>query len=69
MAPGATPPDIIRRIQEECAKALASPAIAERFASEDAVTGGGPASEFAAFIGQQQRLWKDIVLRARIRPD
>ena len=69
MAPGATPPDIIRRIQEECAKALASPAIAERFASEDAVTGGGSAAEFGAFIGQQQRLWKDIVLRARIRPD
>ena len=69
MAPGATPPDIIRRIQEECARALASPAIAERFASEDATTGGGPAAEFGAFITQQQRLWKDIVLRAKIRPD
>jgi tripartite-type tricarboxylate transporter receptor subunit TctC len=69
MAPGGTPPELVRRIQEECARALRSPAIAERFASEDAVTGGGPAAEFAAFIGQQQALWKNVVLRARIKAD
>ncbi len=69
MAPGATPPEIVKRIQEECFKALRSPTIAERFASEDAAIGGGPSAEFGAFIGQQQRLWKDIVLRARIRSD
>jgi hypothetical protein len=45
------------------------PAIAERFDSEDAVLGGGPSAEFGAFFGQQQRLWKEIVLRARIRSD
>ena len=69
MAPGGTPPEIVKRIQEECYKALHSPTIAERFASEDAVVGGGPSAEFGAFIGQQQRLWKEIVLRARIRSD
>jgi tripartite-type tricarboxylate transporter receptor subunit TctC len=69
LAPGGTPPDIIRRIQEECAKALRSPAIAERFASEDAVIGGEPPAEFAAFIAQQQKLWKDIVMRAGIKAD
>ncbi len=69
LAPGGTPPDTVRRIQEECQKALRSQAIAERFASEDATTGGGSPAEFAAFISQQQRLWKDIVFRARIKPD
>jgi tripartite-type tricarboxylate transporter receptor subunit TctC len=69
LAPGATPPEIVKRIQEECNKALHSPAIAERFASEDASIGGGPPAEFAAFISQQQRLWKDIVVRAGIRAD
>jgi hypothetical protein len=39
------------------------------FASGDATIGSGPSAEFGVFIGQQQRLWKDIVLRARIRSD
>ncbi len=69
MAPGGTPPEVVKRIQEECQKALRSPAIAERFASEDATTGGGPAAEFGAFITQQQKLWKEIVLQARIKSD
>ena len=69
LAPGATPPEIVKRIQEECQKALRSQTITERFASEDATIGGGPPAEFSAFISQQQRLWKDIVVRARIKPD
>ena len=69
MGPGAMPPELVKRIQEECAKALRSPAISDRFASEDAVVGGGPSSEFSSFILQQQALWKDVVSRAHIRPD
>ncbi len=69
MGPGNMPPELVKRIQEECARALKSTAIAERFASEDAVVGGGPSSEFASFIAQQQVLWKDVVSRANIRPD
>ena len=69
MGPGGMPVELVKKIQEECAKALRSPAITERFASEDAVVGGGPAAEFANFILQQQVLWKDVVTRAHIRPD
>jgi tripartite-type tricarboxylate transporter receptor subunit TctC len=69
LAPAATPHEIVRRLQEECRKALASPAVAERFAVDDAATGGGPPAEFAAFIAREQKLWKDIVVRARIKPD
>jgi tripartite-type tricarboxylate transporter receptor subunit TctC len=69
MAPGSMPAELVKKIQEECGKALRSPAISDRFASEDAVTGGGPSSEFASFIAQQQVLWKDVVARAQIRPD
>jgi tripartite-type tricarboxylate transporter receptor subunit TctC len=69
LAPASTPADVVKKIQEECARALKSPAITERFASEDAVIGGGPASEFASFIAQQQVLWKDVVARANIKPD
>lgn len=69
LAPASTPADLVKKIQEECARALKSPVITDRFASEDAVIGGGPSSEFAAFIAQQQVLWKDVVARANIKPD
>jgi tripartite-type tricarboxylate transporter receptor subunit TctC len=69
MGPGGMPAELVKKIQEECAKALRSTAISDRFASEDAVVGDGPSSEFSSFILQQQALWKDVVTRAHIRPD
>jgi tripartite-type tricarboxylate transporter receptor subunit TctC len=69
LAPSSTPPEIVKRMQEECRKALRSPAISERFASEDAVIGGGTSAEFAAFISQQQKLWKEVVAKAKIKAD
>jgi tripartite-type tricarboxylate transporter receptor subunit TctC len=69
MAPAQTPEPIIKKLQEESYKALRAPAVAERFASEDAVIGGGPSSEFAALITQQQGVWKDVVTRAQIKID
>jgi len=33
------------------------------------VGGGGPSSEFAAFIAREQKIWKEIVKQARIRAD
>jgi tripartite-type tricarboxylate transporter receptor subunit TctC len=67
--PAGTPAEIVKRLQEECLKALKSNAVTERFASDSAVGGGGPSAEFAAFIKQQQSTWKAIVLRAGIKPD
>ena len=69
MAPAGTPPDIVKRLQEESYKALKSSAVTERFATDNAVGGGGPASDFAAFIKNEQRIWSDIVKRADIKPD
>ena len=69
LVPAKTPNSIIKRIQEESYKALRTPAVAERFASEDAIIGGGPPSQFAALIAQQQRIWKEVVLKANIRAD
>jgi tripartite-type tricarboxylate transporter receptor subunit TctC len=69
LVPAKTPDSIIKRIQEESYKALRTPAVAERFASEDAVIGGGPPAQFAALITQQQRIWKEVVLKANIRAD
>ena len=69
LAPAGTPAEIVKRLQEETLKALKSNSVTERFAADSAVGGGGPSSEFAAYIGQQQKVWKQIVLRAGIKPD
>jgi tripartite-type tricarboxylate transporter receptor subunit TctC len=69
LAPAGTPREIVKRLQEESLKALKSNSVTERFASDSAVGGGGPPEEFAAFIAQQQKVWKEIVQRAGIKPD
>lgn len=69
LAPAGTPPDIVKRIQEACQTALKSSAVTERFANDSAVGGGGPSSEFAAFIAGEQKIWSDIVKRAQIHAD
>ena len=69
LVPAGTPREIVKRLQEESLKALKSNGVTARFAEDSAVGGGGPPEEFAAFIGQQQKIWKQIVLRAGIKPD
>lgn len=67
--PAGTPADIVKRLQEESFKALRSSSVTERFATDNAVGGGGPSSDYAAFIAREQKIWSDIVVRAQIRPD
>jgi tripartite-type tricarboxylate transporter receptor subunit TctC len=69
LAPAGTLRDIVKRLQEESLKALKSNAVTERFTADGAGGGGGPPEEFAAYIGQQQKIWSDIVKRASIKPD
>jgi hypothetical protein len=63
-----TPVEIITKLQQECAKALNAPELAARFESESAVTGGGPASEYARFIQKEQARWREVVIRGQIKP-
>jgi tripartite-type tricarboxylate transporter receptor subunit TctC len=69
LAPAGTPADIIKRLQEESYKALKSSSVTERFATDNAVGGGGPSADFAKFIAGEQKVWKDIVTRANIKAD
>jgi tripartite-type tricarboxylate transporter receptor subunit TctC len=69
LAPAGTPPEVVKKLQEESLKALKSSAVTERFATDNAVGGGGPSSEFAAFIGREQKIWKEIVRKAEIKAD
>ena len=67
--PAGTPSDIIKRLQEESQKALASSGVTARFATDNAVAGGYPSAEYAKFIAGEQKIWKDIVKRASIKAD
>jgi tripartite-type tricarboxylate transporter receptor subunit TctC len=69
LAPAGTPADVVKLLQEESLKALKSQAVTTRFATDNAIGGGGPASEFASFIANEQKVWSDIVKRAQIRAD
>jgi tripartite-type tricarboxylate transporter receptor subunit TctC len=69
LAPAGTPPEIVKRLQEESLRALRSSAVTERFATDNAVGGGGPPAEFAAYIKREQATWSDIVKRAQIKAD
>ncbi len=69
LVPAGTPVDVVKKIQEESLKALKSNAVTERFATDNAVGGGGPPSEFAAYIAKEQKIWSRIVKDAQIRAD
>jgi tripartite-type tricarboxylate transporter receptor subunit TctC len=68
-APAGTPADIVKRLQEECLKALKSSAVTERFATDNAIGGGAPSADYARFIAGEQKIWSDIVRRAGIKAD
>ena len=69
LVPAGTPDAIIHRLQQESSRALKATPVIERFAADNAVAGGGPPAEFAAFIRAEQATWSDIVRRANIRAD
>jgi tripartite-type tricarboxylate transporter receptor subunit TctC len=61
LAPTGTPPDIVARIQQETAKALATPAIRERMQSQGAIPSGMTPADFARFIDAETRKWAQVV--------
>ncbi|MDM0054812.1 Bug family tripartite tricarboxylate transporter substrate binding protein [Variovorax fucosicus] len=69
LAPAGTPAPVVKRLQEESLKALRTGPVTERFAHDSAVGVGDTPEQFAAFIAAQQKVWKDIVAKAGIKPD
>ena len=61
LAPAGTPADIIARIQQETAKALATPALKERLTSQGAIPSGMPPAEFGRFIAAEAKKWTQVV--------
>lgn len=63
-----TPPEILLKLQQECAKAVKSPEVVAQNAAESAIPGGGTSSEYGAFVAREQSRWKEVVIKAQIRP-
>ena len=61
LAPAGTPMDIVNRVQQETAKALALPAIKERLLAQGAIPGGGTSAEFARHIAAETAKWAKVV--------
>ncbi|HEX5129015.1 MAG TPA: tripartite tricarboxylate transporter substrate binding protein, partial [Usitatibacter sp.] len=66
-APAKTPPEIIRRLAAEAAKAVQQPEVLKRFAADDAEAVGSTPEEYAAFITAEQKRWSEVVRKANIK--
>jgi tripartite-type tricarboxylate transporter receptor subunit TctC len=66
-APAKTPPAIIQRLAEEAAKAARQPAVAERYAQDNAEAVGSTPKEYADFIAKEQVRWGEVVRKAGIK--
>lgn len=60
-APAGTPSDIVNRLQQETARAMAQPAVNERLVAQGALPGGQPPAEFASFIDAETKKWAQVV--------
>ena len=69
LAPAGTPADIVARIQQETAKALALPAVKERLLAQGAIPGGGTPAEFAKFIADETSKWAKVVKTSGAKVD
>jgi tripartite-type tricarboxylate transporter receptor subunit TctC len=69
LAPAGTPADIVNRIQQETAKALATPAIKERLLSQGAIPSGNTPAEFAKFIADESAKWARVVKASGAKVD
>ncbi|MBA3595635.1 MAG: tripartite tricarboxylate transporter substrate binding protein [Polaromonas sp.] len=61
LAPAGTPPDIVNRIQQEVAKALATPAIKEKMLAQGAIPSGNTPQQFAQLIDSEITKWAQVV--------
>ena len=69
LAPAGTPPDIVRRMNEELNKALKSPEIAARLAGQGITVIGGTPEVARTFINRQIDIWSQVIKDNNIKAD
>jgi tripartite-type tricarboxylate transporter receptor subunit TctC len=68
LGPAQLPASITHKLQGEIARMLASPAVKERFAAQDAELIGGSPEAFGKMIRSEIRLWSELIKSAGITP-
>jgi tripartite-type tricarboxylate transporter receptor subunit TctC len=68
VAPAGTPPAILRRLNSEVRRAMASSELRARLDAEGAIPAGGTPEEFGAFIASEIRRWGAVLKKAGIEP-
>jgi tripartite-type tricarboxylate transporter receptor subunit TctC len=69
LAPAGTPMDIVNRIQQETAKALATPAMKERLQAQGAIPSGNTPAQFAQMIDRETKKWAAVVKASGAKVD
>jgi tripartite-type tricarboxylate transporter receptor subunit TctC len=69
LAPASMPQAHVDKLAAETQKAVLSPASLERLNQDAAQAIGSTPAQFAQFIAQEQKRWKQVVERARIKPE
>ena len=69
LAPAKTPPEIVKRMNEELNKALKSPEIAARLAGQGITVIGGSPEIARTFIDKQLDIWSKVVRDNNIKAD
>ncbi len=69
LAPAGTPPEVVRLLQQETAKALNLPAVKAKLLSQGAIPSGNTPEEFAALIDAEIRKWAPVVKNSGAKVD
>jgi tripartite-type tricarboxylate transporter receptor subunit TctC len=69
LAPAKTPPDILKRMNEELNKALKTPDIAKKLEAQGITVLGGTPQAAQAFIERQMDVWAKVVRENGIKAD
>ena len=69
LAPANLSQPATEKLAAACAAAVRAPAAVERLNHEAAIAVGSTPAEFAKFIADEQKRWKPIIARAKIKPD
>ena len=69
LAPAGTPADVVNRVQQETAKALATPAMKERLQAQGAIPSGMSPADFATLIAAETKKWAAVVKASGAKVD
>ena len=69
LAPAATPPEVVVRLQSEVAKIMAMPDVKQKIEDMGARPGGGSSADLDTFTRSEIRKWAKVIKDGNIKPD